>query len=141
MCALKVHVFQGGEWNINVIPLYAAVSEIKRTGNVDLKVVFKNVDVVKGERMQPADLVDWLLDSDIHLIIAHPHQGIISKHIERDEAYGWSADILKGELMRLKDHAGFPNGEQLTCPIWLQVSKQFPFDLFSINHTLIHVSE
>ena len=92
MCALKVHVFQGGEWNINVIPLYAAVSEIKRTGNVDLKVVFKNVDVVKGERMKPADLVDWLLDSDIHLIIAHPHQGIISKHIERDETYGWSAD-------------------------------------------------
>ena len=133
--------FKGGERNINVIPLYAAVSEIKRTGNVDLKVVFKNVDVVKGERMQPADLVDWLLDSDIHLIIAHPHQGIISKHIERDETYGWSADILKGELMRLKDHAGFPNGEQLTCPIWLQVSKQFPFDLFSINHTLIHVSE
>ena len=134
-------MFQGGERNINVIPVYAAISEIKRTGNVDLKVVFKNVDVVKGERMQPADLVDWLLDSDIHLIIAHPHQGIISKHIERDETYGWSADILKGELMRLKDHAGFPNGEQLTCPIWLQVSKQFPFDLFSINHTLIHVSE
>ena len=85
-------MFQGGERNINVIPVYAAISEIKRTGNVDMKVVFKNVDVVKGERMKPADLVDWLLDSDIHLIIAHPHQGIISKHIEMDETYGWSAD-------------------------------------------------
>lgn len=60
------------------------------------------------------DIIDWLLDSDIHFILSHIHQGFISssKHLNMDE--------VLGQLKRLNTHNGFPNGEALNCPVFTQ---------------------
>jgi len=58
----------------------------------------------------PTDLIDWLLDSDIHIIATHVHQGIPR----------WSASIVYTELQRLRNHCGFPSGDQLQCPVFTQ---------------------
>jgi hypothetical protein len=38
----------------------------------------RNVGQVKRNGWSPSDLVDWLLDCDIHWIVCHPHQGLRS---------------------------------------------------------------
>jgi hypothetical protein len=61
----------------------------------------------------PSTLVDWLLDSDFHIILTHVHQGIVA-------ALGWNMEDLEEQLQRLASHNGFPNGCQLKCPVFLQ---------------------
>lgn len=56
--------------------------------------------------------VDWLLDSHIHFLLCYVHQGL--------ESFGWDVTDIIEELQRLKYHEGFPNGEQLSCPIFTQ---------------------
>jgi len=80
----------------------------------DHKVVFLveylNVDNVRKRRYSPTDIVDWLLKADFHFIIVHMHQGVISKQTPPDETLRWTADTLRSELWRLRDHPGFPSG-------------------------------
>ena len=53
--------------------------------------------------------LDWLLNSDIHFIITHIHQGL--------EQLGWDMVELYNEVQRLHYHNGYPNRIQLRCPI------------------------
>lgn len=62
--------------------------------------------------------MDWFLAVDAHIFLGHPHQGIIF-HLK------WRADILAAELLRLYEHQGFPTGEGLKCPIFLQNKFQY----------------
>jgi hypothetical protein len=63
---------------------------------------------------KPSDLVDWILESDIHFILGHIHQGgVIEKAL-------WSVTELYEELMRLRNHLGWPWGSKLNCPILTQ---------------------
>jgi hypothetical protein len=57
--------------------------------------------------------VEWLLDSNVHFILGHIHQGIVG--------LGWDLDILyKQQLPRLYYHPGFPSGKELFCPVFTQ---------------------
>lgn len=58
------------------------------------------------------DFVNWLLRGHIHFIICHVHQGMENSH--------WSVIDIYNELQRLRLHEGFPNGENLRCPIFCQ---------------------
>lgn len=56
------------------------------------------------------DLIDWFLASDVHVILSHIHQGFVSINV----------NYLMEQVWRLKDHNGFPMGEELRCPVFLQ---------------------
>jgi hypothetical protein len=56
--------------------------------------------------------VYWFLDCDVHMIVAHPHQG--AETLQRD------VTTLYKKLLRLYHHTGFPAGNQLLCPIFTQ---------------------
>jgi hypothetical protein len=68
---------------------------------------------IKEQHMSPADLVNWLLDSHVHFILSHVHQGI-------GPYLHWNMKDLENELQRLSNHFGFPKGTKLKCPIFLQ---------------------
>ena len=60
------------------------------------------------------NFTEWLLNSDVHFILGHPHQGILFTNLK------WSAELLYQELVKLHYHRGFPNGKQLRCPVFTQ---------------------
>ena len=76
--------------------------------------------MVKDNRWNPQDLIDWLLDCDVHFIIAHIHQGL--------EQLCWNMEDLYLQVQRLYRHYGYPNGQHLACPIWTQTK----FDYLSV---------
>ena len=112
-----IRVFLGGKRGINVGPFLVALQIILD----DVRVETMDTDQLKLLGFSPSDLTDWLLESDAHLILSHVHQGIISPHVGLTVcSVKWTAENLTSELMRLKDHPGFPNGLQIWCPIFLQ---------------------
>lgn len=92
----------------------------------------KNVLNVKDDRMSEEDFVDWLAACDCHFIIAHPHQGIIF-HMN------WNATDLERELLRLYDHPGFPTGESLKCPVFLQNKFEYLKHLDSYRNPTLRI--
>jgi len=73
-------------------------------------VEYHYVHEMRTLRWEPDDLIDWLLDSDIHFVVTHPHQGNPR----------WDVSQLYLALDRLRLHPGFPNNDQLNCPVFLQ---------------------
>lgn len=64
--------------------------------------------------MNMEDLVNWLLNSDVHFILGNIHQGY-AKH-------NCSIDLrdVQCQLQRLEFHNGFPSGDLLSCPVFTQ---------------------
>jgi len=79
----------------------------------------------------PKDLVDWLLNSAVHFILTHVHQGVRAFLM-------WNMCDLQYQLQRLSTHSGFPNGNKLNCPVFLQDKYNYlnklPFE--KVNDTL-----
>ena len=81
-------------------------------------VEYLTVDILKNGsyKWTSEDLVTWLLTSHIHFIITHVNQGQQSWQ----SWMRWDFEQLRIQLQRLKYHNGFPNGENVDCPIFLQ---------------------
>lgn len=80
-----------------------------------MKFDFKINDDIRKDNWKPADIMDWLLNSDIHFILSHVHQGIsVPKN------YDFNVEAIENEILRLMYHRGFPFGLNLRCPIFLQ---------------------
>jgi hypothetical protein len=62
-----------------------------------------------GKPWGPFDLCHWLSECHAHFITSHPGQ-----------KNGWDLAEIREALKILRDHPGFPMGEQLECPIFLQ---------------------
>ena len=103
-----IRVFGGGESGWQIGPFTRAVAPILKTGRVRCEIM--HVKHIKELCWSPSDFIDWLLESDVHFIITHIHQGIKS----------WNCEELLHELGRLYNHAGFPYGQQLFCPVFTQ---------------------
>jgi hypothetical protein len=81
---LVVHVFAGGfsspqfSFFLNAInhlsPLISAHGQLRY--NSPPTVEYQHVQSMRLLRWTPNDLIDWLLASDIHFILTHPHQGV-----------------------------------------------------------------
>lgn len=107
---ITIHVYQGAneaghQWS----------SFHRATSTLDIDkvvIVYCNIKMVKDNRWNPKDLIDWLLDCDVHFIITHIHQGL--------EQLCWNMEDLYLQVQRLYRHYGYPNGEHLSCPIWTQ---------------------
>lgn len=75
-----------------------------------------NNDQIKQRKWDPETTVDWLLDSDIHFVLTHVHQGLLG--LPGQDA--WNVQSIGNHFWRLKCHRGFPNGIHLKCNIFLQ---------------------
>jgi hypothetical protein len=90
----------------------AVASVSRNVEGVNISVEMLNLKTLREGVWSLPDFVNWLLQSHIHFIIAHPHQGT--------ESFGWSIESIYAELQRLKHHQGFPSGKHLDCPIFTQ---------------------
>ena len=70
-------------------------------GNLESEVI--DVDMLHNTlNLTEIQFVDWLLDSDIHLVLSHMHQGF--------DSLCWDMEVLSEQYKRFQFHEGFPNG-------------------------------
>lgn len=98
-------------FNLGLDRLKESNPTIYRTLNIEHR---KN-KTSKASRLDPSDITEWLIDSDIHFILSHVHQGMLLQH-----HHDWTVDNIESQLSRLMNHRGFPLGQNLRCPIFLQ---------------------
>ena len=58
---------------------------------MQFKTIIMHNDDVKEKKWQPKQLVDWLMDADIHIILSHIHQGFKN----------WNCSEILNELRNL----------------------------------------
>ena len=100
---VRIHLYMGPHKGTCGSAVICAVSRLQNRfdDGHSLEIKMKYIDEVR--KGSPADLIDWLLDSDIHIIATHVHQGIPR----------WSASIVYSELQRLRNHCGFPKNSTI----------------------------
>ena len=77
----------------------------------------KDIREKKLDWDNPSHLVDWLLQSDIHVILIQGlHQGMIEQ---------WHPSDCQREIRRLECHPGFPSGNHLQCPVFNADKKHY----------------
>jgi hypothetical protein len=126
---IKLHVYLGGRSNTQVGPFAVAVEEAMQllsTQGSFLRIVtdIKYCDDIRSLGWTPDDFADWMLSSDYHFVLTHVHQGL--KH--------WNCEEVVSSLSRLKNHPGFPQGIELTCPIFLQDKKRYINGMFTLTN-------
>ena len=105
-----MHVYQGAnEAGHQWYPFHRATNILNME---KVSIFYCNIKMVKDNLWNPKDLVDWLLNSDVHFIITHIHQGL--------EQLSWDMVELYNEVQRLRYHNGYPIRIHLRCPIWTQ---------------------
>ena len=95
--------------------LSEATSELISQHDMVLESEVLSSDNVKNSlKWTVAQLVDWLLAADIHIVPCHPHEGSIGK------TESWNVENIKAQMARLKYHAGVPMGKHVGCCSWGQ---------------------
>ena len=80
---IKIHCFIGGRANPQCEALAGAKLDLISKFGVICQFTDVDIDYVRMEHWSEKDLVDWLLEGDIHLLICHPHQGREKTQLER----------------------------------------------------------
>ena len=108
---VKIRVFRNLKGRQNEA-FSVALANIKKISSCwcDFNVEYINKKSDIPFHWTPVELIDWILDSDFHFILTHVHQSI-----ERFDC----ATVVR-ELQRLRGHKGFPQDEELKCPVFLQ---------------------
>jgi len=60
------------------------------------------------------------------------HQGI-QLHILTSQGKLWDLQFYRDQVQRLKFHPGFPSGEHLLCPVFLQDKFEYLIPLMSVD--------
>ena len=68
-----MRVFQGGRNARQLEPVQQTLAEFQKLIDVE----YIDIDTVKMQHLTIQSIVQWLLSSDVHLIITHMHQGIM----------------------------------------------------------------
>ena len=69
---ITIHVYHGAN---EVGHQWSSFHRATSTLDIDkVVIVYCNIKMVKDNRWNPKDLIDWLLDCDVHFIITHIHQ-------------------------------------------------------------------
>jgi hypothetical protein len=111
---IKIHVYTGGVSSNPTFSFNCALQKaISKWSSYFLirSTAMSTLDL-RESRWSEKEFVDWLLDCEIDMIVAHPHQGT--------ETFGWDVCKLYNEMSSLYKHIGFPYREQLMCPIFTQ---------------------
>lgn len=113
-----IRVFTGSvEGGHQFGPFIAAFNQLGFSRDQRIRLETINVQEIKDLRWRARDLIDWFLESHIHFILSHIHQGLQPAH--------WDMEDLLVELNRLYFHTGFPSGKQLQCPIFTQNKAEY----------------
>lgn len=99
--------------NPQIGPFKKALAKVKQAMGSD-QIAFEVITAkdLRESSFSIDDLVNWLLGGHIHFIICHVHQGVANSD--------WSVVELYSKLNSLRTHEGFPNGNQLNCPVYTQ---------------------
>ena len=136
MTTITIGVFTGGKNSVQYEPFIGAVQALQLVAPLFEIEYITVTDVKDNFDGCCRRLVDHMLQKDVHVFISHPHQG--TSHYS-EEQMGWEMDTLEAELWRLHDHPGFPSGDSLRCPIFLQNKYEYlrPLQhLRCVNQTL-----
>jgi hypothetical protein len=111
---MNIHVYSGGIDSYPSFTFNSALQKVIRDRSATCKIsaTVMTIADLRKSGWSESQFADWLLDCDIHMILAHPHQGT--------ETFQWDVVKLYKELTRLYHHVGFPYREQLLCPIFTQ---------------------
>lgn len=112
-----IKVYGGSETNRQCRAFEVAIKDCRKRfkASYGSNFEFPVVQIIKSlslNKSQSRALFEWLLDSDIHFILGHPHQGAFSECNVAD---------LYEDIGILNNHLGFPYGPQIQgCPIFTQ---------------------
>jgi hypothetical protein len=125
---IKLHVYAGGESGNMIGPFMTALAltGLLHTGMVAVEYKFKK----DFNLLEPKDLIDWLVEADVHFLLTHPLQAMTFWHC---------SDLFK-ELHRLKDHTGWPCKEEVDCPIFTQDKYKYLDALPQITNPTLKVN-
>jgi hypothetical protein len=133
---VTIHVYTGGISSNLSFSFNSALQSAISEWSSDLLIKSKSMTILnlRESGWSEKEFIGWLLESDIHMIVSHPHQGT--------ETFGWDVSILYNEFGRLYDHIGFPSGEQLMCPIFTQHKYGYlePMRTFKMTNPTLRIS-
>lgn len=113
-----VRAFTGGDKAVQRHAFFCALkntlSAVGKKHNVSTCYEYMDTKSLCKKGWGPDKLIDWLLESNMHFITAHVHQGL------RSHGLSWDLSVFLPQLQRLKFHVGFPSGDQLHCPVFTQ---------------------
>ena len=115
---ILIRIFGGGESSIQTQELKHAIRSLDIHPSLYI-VEILTCDMVNVFHFSLKDVIDWLLSSHIHFISAHLHQGILME-ILTSQSNSWDLQFYNEQINRLRFHPGFPNGNSLECPVFLQ---------------------
>lgn len=76
---IRIKVFQGGLVSVQTGPFTSALIRSRNffdsTGSTFPTIEFLNCEMARERNWGIKEIVDWALDSDIHIFTNHPHQG------------------------------------------------------------------
>jgi hypothetical protein len=101
-----VRVYHGGLCSMQYDWILAASGKYCKW----LKFEFLGVADMTALKWTPKQLIDWLMQSEFHIVGTHVHQGNPS----------WDVRIVLNQVQRLRQHRGYPFSIHLSCPIFLQ---------------------
>jgi len=111
---IKIVVLTSGRDNPQFNHFMTAVNDCaKEYGRGNIVYDFITSERVRMEFEHPRNLIDKVLEADIHFILGHIHQGVI-------DLTQWNVVELYEELKRLQFHPGWPWGVKIECPILTQ---------------------
>jgi hypothetical protein len=116
---ILIRIFIGGMKSVQAEVLEHAIVEVvnkcKNNFGLNIKVEkFTNDDVRNRLKWSINELIDALLESDIHIISTHVHQGNVSK------TDSWNMINILSNIDRLEYHLGIPMGKHIRCPVFRQ---------------------
>jgi hypothetical protein len=125
-----MNVFLGTDSGVQVNPFKAAWTRCN-VSKENWIIQYITVQYVNEKGWTEKQLVDWLLESNVHFILSHVHQGVADYLL-------WNMVELETQLNRLKFHPGFPNLDGLKCPVFLQNKYDYlrNMPMYKVNNTL-----
>ena len=110
-----IRVFSGSFNNKQSNAFQCGLEEVQRDVQLKFGVVL-NIEIMTNNVAKTTfedsnELFVWLLNTDIHFILCHPHQGLVHK---------WKPNDIYKNITLLKNHFGFPFRSQLLCPVFTQ---------------------
>lgn len=121
MMALDIRVFTGGHEGLQIKNFMQAYQHLGKVTDECL-VTYISIKHVKDAGWNPEQLVDWLLEGDVHFILSHVHQGLSKQGVSQ---MGWNMIDLAQQIARLDLHPGFPSGQNLRCPVFTQNKMEY----------------
>ena len=113
-----IRVFGGGEYSMQTQQLSFALGSLGLNQSL-YKLEIMTCDMVNMNHVSLKGVIDWLSGSHIHIISAHMHQGLSLENLT-SQGQSWDLQFYNQQMNRLKYHPGFPTGNFLECPVFLQ---------------------